>query len=105
MEHARTDRPKRPDRTWSAEVLENLEEWLAHGNSLSDGQIEVVRHVVERPESHKRDITAIFEEGMTYRDLRADFGASTLREWGFPADTWETAERIHELRTGTELEP
>lgn len=90
--------------THSVEVLENLEEWLDQVNSLTDGQIEVVRHIVDCPESHRRDINAILEKGVTYRDLQRDFDASTPKEWGFPADTWETAERIHELRTATELE-
>lgn len=90
--------------TYPAEVLENLDKWLDRGNSLSDGQFEVVRHIVERPESHSRDVTAIFEEEMTYRNLRADFDASIPKEWGFPADTWETADRVHELRTETDLD-
>lgn len=90
--------------TYSTEVLENLKEWLDQENTLSDGQTEVVQHIVERPETHKRDINAIVEEEITYRSLRTDFDSNPPNEWGFPADTWETAERIHELRTETDLE-
>lgn len=89
--------------TYSTEVLENLEEWFDQANALSDGQTEVVRHIVEHPETHKRDINAIVEEEMTYRDLRADFDSTPPNKWGFPADTWETVEWIHELRTETDL--
>lgn len=90
--------------TYPAEVLENLRRWLDEGNPISGGEFEVVRHIVDHPERHERDINAVFEEEMTYRDLREDFDRATPKKWGYPADTWETADRIHELRTGTELD-
>lgn len=89
---------------YATETLQNLEAWLEQDNSLTDGQAEVVRHVVDHPDGHKRELNVIVEDGMTFRDLLAELGSSSPKRWGYPADDWETAERIRELRTDTELD-